>query len=409
MNTATPQRPAPRPIKGSWEDLYAQAQQKARNYNDEAIPLYQRIVNGLAALPPAARSAGDNRLYNLMMTAGVELQGYFNLRDRYDDSLAVIEQLLTVVAELDRPQIIELKSDVLLQAERGDEAVALLHELANSADSDAGDWGQLVAGYIRMEQPEKGLEVVSAMDGWIEKKIADGVISGEEITATRYYQERLRAAVLLDLGRIDDVLKLFDDLYAVDGADAISPHLIYTRLIQEGMYKEALKYIDRDQARPVRAAFWRGLTYRYMGQDARAKRIWQDALDPQLVRSDVESIVEHVLTLYYNGDTYGEGLEILLTAQREQARVSWLLFMLTGIGWILRGDDRSAHSNFRLAVSQIKSMGEGKTLTNQYWRFVQDLAPAEKAAQYARYFDTGTPPSSQENDQDATPGEEDVA
>src|SRR3954465_12858065 len=155
MNTATPQRTAPRPIKGSWEDLYAQAQQLARNSNDDAIPIYQRVFNGLIALPPAARAAGDNRLYKLMMTVGVEMQGYLNLRDRYDESLAVTDKLLTVAAEVDKPQLIELKSDVLLQADRGDEAIALLHDLVESEDSDAGDWGRIVAANIRMKQPQK--------------------------------------------------------------------------------------------------------------------------------------------------------------------------------------------------------------------------------------------------------------
>ena len=84
MNTATPQRTAPRPIKGSWEDLFSQAQQLASNYNDEAIAIYQRVFNGLMALPAAAREAGERRLFNLMMATGVELQGYLNLRDRYD-------------------------------------------------------------------------------------------------------------------------------------------------------------------------------------------------------------------------------------------------------------------------------------------------------------------------------------
>src|ERR1044071_592745 len=112
MTTATPQRSGPPPIKGSWDDLYLQAQRHARNYNDEAVALYQRVFDGLLKLPPAARAAGENRLYNLMMTTGVELQGYLNLRDRYDESLAIIEKMLNIVNEVDKPQIVELKSDV---------------------------------------------------------------------------------------------------------------------------------------------------------------------------------------------------------------------------------------------------------------------------------------------------------
>jgi tetratricopeptide (TPR) repeat protein len=388
MNTATPQRSAPRPIKGSWEDLYAQAQQLARNYNDEAIPLYQRVFKGLMALPPAARAAGDNRLYNLMMTTGVELQGYLNLNDRYDESLAVVDKMLNVVAEVDKPQIIELKSDVLLQADRGEEAIAVLRALAESEDADAGDWGSIIAGYIRMKQADKALPVVDEMGKWIDTKVAAGVLRGQEITDARYYQERLRAAALLELGRFDQATALFNALFAIGGTEAFSPHLLYTRLVQDGRYAEALRFIDRDQSRPVRAAFWRGLVTRYMGDPAKATRIWEAALKEEVVRGDTESIVEHILTLYYLGDPKGEGVEVMLRAQREQTRISWMIFLLTGLGWIVRKDYNAAHSNIRLALAQVKSMGEGKTLPHQYWRFMQDLTPADQVAQFAQYFDT---------------------
>jgi hypothetical protein len=208
------------------------------------------------------------------------------------------------------------------------------------------------------------------------------------VPATRYYQERLRVAALIEMMRTEEAIALFDQLYAADGAEAISPHLLYTYLLRVGENDTALRYINRDSAHPVRAAFWRGIAYRQKGEESRARRIWEDATKEEFVRGDMPSIVEHILTLYYLGDPEGEGMELMLRAQREQTRVSWMLFYLTGLGWILRGDDGAAHSNLRLAVAQIKSMGEGKTLAHQYWRFVQELAPAERAAKFARYFET---------------------
>jgi pentatricopeptide repeat protein len=329
-----------------------------------------------------------------MMTTGVELQGYLNLRDRYDESLAVIDKMLSVVAEVDRPQLVELKSDVLIQANQGEEGIAIMRELASSEDADLGDWGQIVSGYIRLKQPEDALTLIEEMDKWIEDKIANGVLQGQEITDARYFQERLRAAILMELGRIDEARQIFDELYAIDGVDAFSPHLVYTRMVQEEMYDEALRYIALDKARPVRAAFWRGLVTKYMGDESKAKRIWEDASKEDFVRSDVESIVEHILTLYYLGDPKGEGLELMLRTQREQTRISWMIFLLTGLGWIVRGDNNAAHSNLRLALSQVKSMGEAKALPHQYWRFATDLASAEKVAQFARYFDTRSEQSS---------------
>lgn len=389
MTTATAQRTAPRPIKGSWEDLHAQAQQHARNYNDEAIGLYQRVFNGLMALPSAARAAGERRLYNLMMVTGVELQGYLNVRDRPDEALDVIEKMLAIVDDTDKDQIIELKSDVLMQADHGDEAIALLHSQLSRDDAEAGDWGRLVGSYIRLKRAEEALPVLDDMGKWIETQAAAGTLQGEELRETKYYQERLRAAVFLELERVDDAIALFNELYSLDGASAFSPHLLYTRLVREGRYEEALRYIDRDQARPVRAAFWRGLVHKYMGEAAKATRVWEASTKEEVVRGDTESIVEHFLTLYYLGDPKREGLEAMLRTQREQRRLSWMVFLLTALGWIVRGDFPAAHSNIKLSVSQIKSMGEGKTLSNQYWRFVQDLAPEGQAAQFAQYFDTG--------------------
>ena len=75
----------------------------------------------------------------------------------------------------------------------------------------------------------------------------------------------------------------------------------------------------------------------------------------------------------------------------------------------LRGDERAAHTNFKIAISQIKSMGEGKTLAHQYWRFVKDLVPADRAARFAAYFDTRETPQAAQTDetsQEETPQEE---
>ena len=44
MNAQPPDQQTLPPIKGSWEDLLRQAQQLARNFNDDAIPILRKIV-----------------------------------------------------------------------------------------------------------------------------------------------------------------------------------------------------------------------------------------------------------------------------------------------------------------------------------------------------------------------------
>jgi hypothetical protein len=390
MNTAPPQRTAPRPIKGSWEDIFGQAQQLARNYNNEAIPLYRRVFNGLKALPPTARSAGDNRLYNLMMTSGIELQGYFNLLDRYDESLEVIDEMIGIVAEIDKPQLIELKSDVLLQADRGEEAVAILRQLAASEDADIRDWGHIVAAYIRLKQAPQAIALLDEMSAWVDEKATKSVLSESQIIDAGYYRQRLHAAALLEENKFEEAEAIFDVIFATGGPTAFSPHLLYTRLVKEGRFDEAMRYIELDKERPVRAAFWRGLVAKYSGDLRKATSSWQGAITEESARRDSESIVEHILARYYLGDPEGVGVELMLRTQREQSRITWMIFMLTGLGWIVRGDSNAAHSNLRLALAQVKSMGEGKHLSNQYWRFLKDLAPADQIQSYAGYFETET-------------------
>jgi hypothetical protein len=319
--------------------------------------------------------------------------------------LAITDNLLGLVAEPDRPQLVELKSDVLLQAGRGVEAIAILHELVESVDADTGDWGRIIAAHIRSKEPGKVAAEVEAMGAWLDKEAAAGVLQGGDLAEARYYQQRLKAAGLLELGRFDEVDEIINSVFSQGGAEAFSPHLVYTRLVGAGLYERALDYINRDQARPVRAAFWRGLVYRYMGEESRATKTWQAAMKAETLSGDQESIVEHLLTRFYLGDPQGEGLEMMLRAQREQTRISWMIFLLTGLGWIVRGDDNAAHSNFRLAVAQVKSMGEGKVLPRQYWRFVKDLTPADRLAQFAQYFDTEPEPQAAEPVAESTTSE----
>jgi len=240
------------------------------------------------------------------------------------------------------------------------------------------------------------------MGEWIDAKAAADVLQGTQLIEARDYQERLRVAALLEEGRFEESEEIFDRIFAARGAEGFSPHLLYTRLVGAGLYEDALRYIDLDLERPARAAFWRGLVYRYRGDRNNATKIWQAALKDELLRGDTESIVEHILTRYYLGDPEGEGVELMLRTQREQPRISWMVFLLTGLGWIVRKDYRAAHSNLRLAVAQVKSMGQGKVLARQYWRFVSDLAPAEALQQFSPYFDIEAEPRPVKKNEEAT-------
>src|SRR5690606_82194 len=118
------------------------------------------IVDGLLKLSPTARKAGNRRLYNILLTAGLELQGFLNTRDRYDEALDTLERLKPALEENDREQVDSLKQDVLLLAGRADEVVEQLREAVAAEDAEMGDWGQIVMAYVRARRPADALPVL---------------------------------------------------------------------------------------------------------------------------------------------------------------------------------------------------------------------------------------------------------
>ncbi len=85
--TAKPTLP---PIKGSWEDLAQQAARLASTQNDEAIPLYEKLISRLRALPEATRLANQGRLQAIFRNAAINFHTYLTVRERYDAALDLI-------------------------------------------------------------------------------------------------------------------------------------------------------------------------------------------------------------------------------------------------------------------------------------------------------------------------------
>ena len=413
MNTRTPQRPTQGstkgPVKGSWEDLFQQAQQFARNYNDAAIPLYRRVVDGLAALPPAARKAGNNRLHNIMMAAGLDLQGYYNVLGRYDDALATIDQLRGLVSPDEQEMLDSLIIDILIQAARTDEAFARLRTTAEAPDADLGDWGQLVMAYVRAKQPEAAFPVLDAMAQQLEQRKTTEQTKGEgkssESDQVQFQRDQgyilgLRAVATLEAGQIDAGIALFDEILRLGGSYADNLHLLYGRLLHQGRYDDALRYIERDQKRVVRATFWRGVALKHKGEETRARHAFENAIQQESIQRDMESMMEHILAYYYLGDPQAQGLEIVLRAIREQRAPSWILMYLAGLGWAIRGDANAARTNIELAMVQRKSAAEGIKLPYHYWFFAQDLLTADQLTLLAIFFETSRTAETEEQAQD---------
>lgn len=370
---------ARRPIKGSWQDLFFQAQELAQNFNDQAIPLYRKVVDGLLALPADRRRAGNNQLHNLLMAAALDLQGYYLIRERYDEALQVLAQVGYVADEDEQGMLTNLRAEILLLAGRSDEAFAEIRTVAESPEGELGDWGELIMAYIRAGRAAEALPILDEMEQRLEA-------TGNERDDYTYILG-LRGLASLEAGDVDSGIHAFEHVIELGGAYAQHLHLLYGRLVHLGRYEDALRFIDQDTARPLRAKFWRAVVLWHQGETGRSRRLLEEVVQTDISKTDQPSVVEYLLAHYYLGDEEGEGLELALRALQEQPSPPWTLFFLAGLGWAVRGDLRTARSNFQLAVTQRKSLAEGKLLPNNYWFFTQDVVKPEHLDSLRRYFE----------------------
>jgi tetratricopeptide (TPR) repeat protein len=388
LRSAQAQETPPTPVKGSWEDLLSRAQQFASNYNDEAIPLYEKVLDGIVGMPAAQRNANERRLYMRMMAAAIGLLLYFNRSDRYDDALAVIDKVHEAVDAPDRKMLDLMRRRILAQAGRTDEAIALYRAVAEAPGSDLDDWESLLMTYVRAGRAAEALPVLDDMEASLGQ-----VDHAQDVNAQI---AALRSYVALEAGDFDAGIRYMDQLFASAPDEAGRTHdRLYGLLMRQGRYEDLLHLLNQDVGGPASTKFWRGLVYFHQGDTNRARRQWQEASAVAPQKLGPYNVLDQVLARYYLGDPEGEGLGIILGGLRETQTEHPLFYLYAGLGWAIRGDLRAAKTDLRVALDMGKSYGEGAKLPKHYWLFAQDLIPPEQLDDFRAFFegaeDTPTP------------------
>ena len=375
-------------IKGSWEDLLQQAQQLAGNQNDDAIPLYQKIVTRLSKLPIAQRLANNERLQQIFLHAALQLQSYLTLRERYEEALAVLDEAHSAADEEGQDAIAYQKVLVLLMAERLEDAFAHLRTAATALTADIADWGALVMQYLRHNRLAEATNAIEEATAWAEAQIRGGEVDDETAGEYHGYIADLRADLAIQQGNGDEAEAYYAVALEKDPLYKQNIHLFYMRLLQHGQPERALPYIQRDQQHPIRAGFWRGVAHYRLEQQEDAEREWQKVLKIDPKQSQEPSFSELILTHYYLGDKERIGLSNVLRVIQESRRYDWQTLFLAGLGWAIQGRLDNAEANFQIAVNQRRMAGQGKLLPKQVWDYCVDLLDAEAQASVTKYFDT---------------------
>ncbi|HRW47365.1 MAG: hypothetical protein M9936_12490 [Caldilinea sp.] len=378
------------PIKGSWEELLLRAQQMISQQNDDAIPLLERIIDRLAAVPPAQRQAGQQRLEQILHVATTDLIFYLTYRDRFDEAMAAIDRIAPAVAEERRVHWQRHHAAIRLQSGAVDEGLADLRSLAAAGDID--DWGDFFLTALRFDRLDTAAEALDQAEHTLNRMVQAG-LGDEEAKAQRAQIAYLRARYALATDNVAESLAWTEHAMASDRFFANNPAFFYTHLVENGHYAEALGLTRRDQANPIRAGFWSGLAMQRMGRSAEAERQWRQLLRAPLPEDERIDIFEYILAHYYLGDREGRGLALALDTIREQDDAAYGLFFLAGLGWALRGDMTAAHANLRLALMRSKATAIGRHLPRQWWPFCTDLVQPSPLHALATYF--GVAPEAQ--------------
>ncbi len=362
-------------VKGSWEDLLAQAHQKAINHNDEAIPLYQKLVDRLARLPENARRAGNNRLQDILLEAANHLQSYLLIRDRYDEALALIQQLQKEIDLENRRFWARHEADVLMQAGRFDQALARLEELAGQEEAAERDFIHWIFSALeigRLDAARKGLEALEQFLLSPERAEAEE----EEPHQRELLLLHQKLLVAMEAGEWEQGIAYYEEANRLSSSP-LNPFLVYTRLILQGRYEEALPFINRDPG-AIRAHFWRGLTYQLLGRPREAQEQWKQAVRQDLSQNQERAILEFTLSQYYLGDPEDFGLSTILSVLRGDREPNWILLWLAGVGWAIRNNLESARTNMEVSLRQLKAQAAGRRFPYRLWFMSKELYTPEQ-------------------------------
>ncbi|MFN8493449.1 MAG: hypothetical protein U0350_37970 [Caldilineaceae bacterium] len=378
---------APPPVKGSWEDLLSQAGRLAANQNDEAIPIYEKLISRLQAMTPAQRQMNNGRLQTILRSATIQFHTFQTTRDRYDEALALIPQIQALESEDKRAGWDYHAATLLYQAGRGEEALARLRARVELPDFPAINWGHLAMMHLRLHQADAAEKVLDEADVWVQNQQATGKTSSTDGQEEQALILDLRSNIALERGDWNVAATYYDQAGQLDPFYKEHLHMFYVRLAHHGQYAAALPYIERDRQHRVRADFWHGFVLKHLDQEAEARKFWQRVVDTDVSKTQERSLMEFVLSHYYLGDPEAVALGGVLRLLQEDRSASWELLFMAALGWALRGNPQDARANLGLAVTRRKALAEGKQLPHESWHFVQDLVDETIQSQLAEYFE----------------------
>ena len=350
-------------LPDSYEGIYERARTLLRSGDIEgSIALYRRLTDKLNRLTDRILDRRP-QLRDLHRQARLEFARVLVDVGRYAEALEVERVLLKTHPEGTDSWRRDL---AVLRAAKGDVEAGLaeLRALAEEAPGDPDPWIVLgiegrIAGRLRDSQ--------TALERALEACPKDDAANLANIHFQRFL-------LFKELRQVDDALAAWEEAVSRDRDMGSTVRRVYAMLTDEGRYKEALRYIARDE-NPLQAGLQRGLLASLTGQTLEAKQEWRAVanLDPGKFEYGHDAWVEAVLRLG-NPDPALEWLQESLT-KHGTAR----LIVLSGIAWAMRRDAELAKVLFQQAINMLRRQRPPKQkLDRADWQLLDSLVADDK-------------------------------
>ena len=426
-------------LKGSWEELHAEALALSRQGNDEAIDKLGFLIERLAGLPEARRTAQDARLQTILEQSVLGLQSHYARRNRLDEMAAASEEIFGILSEDARSLWRENQARAHWWQGRHESAAEILWAevdnlpfevelrwllfsvLLDAGDIDGADRVKIslldkLADLFR----EKGLAELDLTDESTQLSLKEQLAGGEsddQVSLQFGLLHFLNASVEMEKGRWQEALDAFGSAAKLSDAYSERWHLIYRPLVVNGQARLAQRALNREKS-PASQGFWRGLSGFYADDRQGAAAEWRRVSQISLDEVTVPSVGDWILAHYYldapqppgqavaetesprdaasseNGgdqgaltDTGRKGLQVALNllGQRDTRRDP-LVLGLAALGWGMAGNKEHLHRNLRHSVELLRGSLQDYKLAVFNWYFFRDLLSPEDFAGVEQFF-----------------------
>jgi len=368
----------PQQLSGSYESLFKQVDYLLNMGNvDDALPILARLHTRLAKLSDSVRVRRPE-LEEMRVVVSNVLGPLYRERKRYDDAIAIYQELLDTTANTDQTDWKHALA--LLTIDKGDALTGLdmLRSLTVANPGFLPVWLSLGSGLIG-----EGLfdEAEATLMHAIELKTNE-----DDDLSTAY---DLLFVVYKKQKKYDAAEQIWRQWWQISGEETRGTLPLYEMYFQAEMYDKVTYWLEKEKD-PLLAGFYRAQLMQRRGDVASAQKLWQKvaSLKPERLEWGWDMWAEAVL----RSDGDAELARARLTEAISQRKISMRGILLLAVAQLRLGRNENVHTTLQTYARALRKDGitEEQRIPFSHWQLFNQLAPADVVAEFEPYFNTQT-------------------